>query len=290
MASNVWVGVVSDASQYFDLLEERLLTIGANYDSKYDMNFMTIKQENRHIEHWNEIKNINIKNNNNNNNNDMKTNNNDNDNSNKKRKYSSIKIDSQYDKSLISSNCLSCIIHSKFEDSIYILFENNIVKSSKLLISAFIVPFKLKKKSKSIKVNGKCYVLNDINDKDTQYLIYFGQIFIHNSPSDYIVIEVEIVKHNANKRMKMFNYNSLLKQIQTIFYKICIKYDKIIIFDFSNNNENYMEMDTNKSQKIRWLKIPRIDFTKLDINPSHPFDGRHLSALYARAFAQILLD
>eukprot|EP00486_Rosalina_sp_Unknown_P006182 CAMPEP_0201571346 /NCGR_PEP_ID=MMETSP0190_2-20130828/14076_1 /ASSEMBLY_ACC=CAM_ASM_000263 /TAXON_ID=37353 /ORGANISM="Rosalina sp." /LENGTH=92 /DNA_ID=CAMNT_0047995899 /DNA_START=500 /DNA_END=778 /DNA_ORIENTATION=- len=52
----------------------------------------------------------------------------------------------------------------------------------------------------------------------------------------------------------------------------------------------FVELSNEKGERIRWKSQPMIDFNKLDISPNCNFDGRHLSALYCRAFSQIATE
>ena len=64
----------------------------------------------------------------------------------------------------------------------------------------------------------------------------------------------------------------------------------------SNNDDDdepeevFVELSNEKGEKIRWKSQPMVDFNKLDIDPNCNFDGRHLSALYSRAFSQIVTE
>eukprot|EP01084_Bolivina_argentea_P068812 125253_1 len=301
--SKVWIGEISDPPQYLSLLAQRIATLGGSYRNKYEMQFETVRQENRHIKFYADNK----------------------DKIKPKHKINEeLKQQSNIDSSSLTSsllstlndpqnirivpkNYLSILQHSKHNESVFVLFDNHIIHASNLLTTQFTNPFKLKKRTKAIYVNGECYKWGD-------FYIYFGQISLHKSPADFIIVEIEY------QCLHSLNIGNSHKILQEIFHYIITPIPKIIVSEKiktktitelertmdidNNNNENknnennennntkdvFLELSNDKGEKIRWKTQPTVDFTQLDINTQSNFDGRHLSALYCRAFAQIELN
>merc|ERR1711971_662687 len=188
-------------------------------------------------------------------------------------------------------NNLSICQHSKYNQSVFVMFDHHIIAASNLLTSQFLDPFKLKKRTKIIFVNGECYEFGD-------FFIYFGQISLHTSPADYVVLEIEYRGNSQDNKSD--------KILQDVFHFIATPIPRIIVsqnvkineqqseleMDVENENKDetmdvYAEMSNEKGEQIQWKSQDIVDFSKLDIGINAPFDGRHLSALYSRAFALI---
>ena len=128
-----------------ELFRKRIIALGGNYLSSYSILFDVLKQEQRHIDHWNRYiqtkqSTLNMVNTSNNNLNDQ---------------ISSTLI--------VPKNCISIIHHSKYNLSLFTIYDRFITESNYLLLNSFIKPFKLKQRiNKTIHIkNGDCYNWKD---------------------------------------------------------------------------------------------------------------------------------
>ena len=316
--SRVWIGEISDPPQYLSRLAQRIATLGGSYRSKYEMTFETVRQETRHINFFANNKSKITKSNQEKEEQEEKEKEKEKeeeeDDGKKEEEEEELWIRSSslntindgQNQRIVPKNCLSILQHSKHNESVFVLFDDHIISASNLLMTQFIDPFKLKKRTKAIYVNGECYKWGD-------FYIYFGQISLHTSPADFVIVEIEY------QCLHSFNIGNSNKILQETFHWIITPISKIIVsstktktvqteleksMDIDNNHNDhnddddnndeakdvFVELSNEKGEKIRWKSQPTVDFNKLDIDPRCNFDGRHLSALYCRAFSQIATE
>lgn len=309
---------MSDPAQCVQLFRKRVVSLGGSYQSDYSVMYDVFKQNDRHIDHWNKFlekgenshanSNASISMNSNtgssSSNTNMKSNIDSLSGTPTSHNLSSMNKNQGL---LVSKNCLSIVHHSKYNLSLFTLYDTFITESSYLLYESFLKPFKLKQRlSKTIYIkNGSCYNLKD-------FIISFGIVYFHTVPKNYVVLEIEY------KPCKIFATNGPTRQfaiLNEFFHWFVSSISRVTMvrkrlkqFDDINNNNNDNDKQnannddnnddekydlqhleyTYENEKIEWLNVPDIDWQNVtDIASKDNFDGRHLAALFVKAFQQI---